>query len=374
MTALSVITALNILEQQHGLLFFLIDLSLKSSLLLAAAFLIQFLIGDRNPATKSIVWMMAFAGLILLPLFHEIVPTISFSYGYQSALENYAGSVQASAAFATQINSMAGSLFGVALSYLLIVALLTCYLLSGILKVILLSRRAKPFRHEVAISKLQQLQQINGCNRAIELLVSPKISSPLTWGLWRHKIIFPLAANGWSSDLLQQAISHELGHVQRGDWILQIIARVVVGLYWINPFIWLAHRKLLIETEKACDDVAVENSGSPLSYAQNLLQLANSFSAQRALLAPALLGVQSSLSQRIRHILKQQVTTHSSDTSHILPSLVFAALLVAPFSALSIQLKQIDLPNTSSVEHPVISVSFFPNDSKEHFSLMAEFR
>ncbi len=374
MTALSVIAALNILEQQHGLLFFLIDLSLKSSLVLALVFALQFFFGAGNPAKRSIVWMMAFAGLILLPLFHEIVPAISFSYIHQPILDSYAGTAQSSAAFATQINSMASSLFGVALSYLLVCGLLTFYLLSGITKVILLSRRAKPFRHEVALDELQQLQQLNGCGRAIELLVSPGVSSPLTWGLWRHKIIFPLAANGWSDDLLQQVISHELGHIQRGDWVLQIIARVAVSLYWINPFIWLAHRQMLIETEKACDDVAVENSGSPLSYAQNLLELANSFSFPRALVAPALLGMQSSLSQRIRHILKQPVNRHSSDTSHILPSLIFAALLVAPFSALNIQLQQVELPNNLNFEAPVISVSFFPNDSEEHFSLMAEFR
>ena len=374
MTALSVIAALNILEQQHGLLFFLIDLSLKSSLVLAAAFALQFFLRDGNPATKSIVWMMALAGLILLPLFHEIVPTISFSLDHQSVLENYAGTAQSSAAFTTRIDSIASSLFGVALSYLLVCGLLIFYLLSGIAKVILLSRRAKPFRHEVALCKLQQLRQLNGCDRTIELLVSPSVSSPLTWGLWRHKIIFPLAANGWNDDLLQQAISHELEHIQRGDWILQIIARVAVSLFWINPFVWLAHRKLLIETEKACDDVAVENSGSPLSYAQNLLELANSFTCPRALMAPALLGVQSSLSQRIRHILKQRVNRHSSDTSHILPSLVFAALVVAPLAALSVQLRQIDLPGNLYAEAPIISVSFFPNDSKEHFSLMAEFR
>ena len=276
-------------------------------------------------------------------------------------------------AFATRVDAVASSLFGVALSYLLLSALLSCYLLSGRAKVILLSRQARPFRHEVATQCLQRLQQTNGCDRTVELLVSPKISSPLTWGVWRHKILFPLAAHGWSDELLQQTISHELAHVQRGDWILQIFSRVVVALYWINPLVWIAHRKLLIETEKACDDVAVENSGSPLSYAQNLLQLANSFSAGRAMLAPALLGIQSSLSQRIRHILKQEVNRHSSDTSHILPSLLLAAMVVAPFSALTIQLEQKE-PTMTRLERPVIAVSFFPNDSKESFSLIAEFR
>ena len=162
--------------------------------------------------------------------------------------------------------------------------------------------------------------------------------------------------------------------MQRGDWVLQIVARIAISLYWINPLAWLAHRELLIETEKACDDVAVENSGSPLSYAQNLLTLANTFNSQNSLAAPALLGAQSSLSHRIRHILKQEVNGRSSDTSNILPSLFIAVVLVATFSALSIDLQQSELTSSIQFGSPIISVSFFPNDSKEHDYLMAEFR
>jgi len=376
MTAFSVIAALNILEQQHALLFLLIDLSLKSSLVLFVAFAIQFVVRERcpTPSTKSIIWMMAFAALILLPLFHEIIPKISLSLSYEPAIANMMGDSPSSIAFSTQVDSMATSLLGLGIGYLLICGLFMCYLLSGILKVVILTRYARQFKHEIAEQKLRQLQQINGCNRPIELLVSPKISSPLTWGMWRHKIIFPLAAYGWSEELLQQSISHELGHVQRGDWILQIVARIAISLYWINPLVWLAHRELLIETEKACDDVAVENSGSPLSYAQNLLTLANTFNSQSSLVAPALLGVRSSLSHRIRHILKQEVNGRSSDTSNILPSLFFAALVVAPLAALSIDLQQSELARTIQFKNPTITVSFFPNDSREHDYLMAEFK
>ena len=376
MTTLSVIAALNILEQQHALLFFLIDLSLKSSLILFVAFAIQLLIKERGPtpSTKSIIWMMAFAALILLPLFHQIIPKISLSVSYEATIAATVGSTQSPTDYSTQINSIAGSLLGLGISYLLVCGLFFCYLLSGILKVVILTRFSRPFKHKTAEQKLQQLQQINGCSRPIELLVSPKISSPITWGIWRHKIIFPLAAYGWSDELLQQSISHELGHVQRGDWILQIVARIAIGLYWINPLAWLAHRELLIETEKACDDVAVENSGSPLSYAQNLLALANTFNSQSSLAAPALLGIQSSLSHRIKHILKQEINGRSSDTSNILPSLFFAAVIVAPLSALSIDLQQSELPSSIQYRSPIISVSFFPNDSKEHDYLMAEFR
>lgn len=373
MTAQTLIAALNILEQQHALLFFLLDLSLKSTLVLLLAFTIQFLIRDRSPSVKSIVWMGTFAALILLPLFHQVAPKTSLAFATHSEFGNYAETLQASAVFVEQVNSLAGSMLGVLISYFLVGSLLAIYLLSGLLKVIVLTRFAKPFRNEIAQQKLQRLQQLNGFSRPIELLVSAKVSSPLTWGLWRHKIIFPLAANGWSAELLEQTLSHELGHVQRGDWILQIVARAAISLYWINPLAWLAHRRLLIETEKACDDVAVENTGSPLDYAQNLLELANSLSSQCSIAAPALLGVQSSLSQRIRHILKQEINTQSSDTSNILPSLFLAALVIAPFSTLSIQIQKAELPNYIQKESRVILVSYFPNDSRGHYSLMAEF-
>lgn len=376
MTAISVITALDILEQQHALLFFLVDLSLKSSFILLIAFAIQLPLRESCPtaSTKSIIWMMVFAALILLPLFHEIVPTISLSVSFESAIANAAAGTSSSMDFSTQVDSIAGALLGLGISYVLICGLFLCYLLSGILKVILLTRCARPFKHEVAQHKLQQLQVVNGCHRSIQLLISPKVSSPLTWGVWRHKIIFPLAANGWNEELLQQTISHELGHVQRGDWVLQIISRIAISLYWINPLAWLAHRMLLIETEKACDDVAVENSGSPLSYAQNLLQLAGTFNTSSSLPAPELLGVQSSLSHRIRHILKQEVNRRSSDTSNILPSLLCAAMIVAPFSALSIEHRKPEPIQSVQFTRPIIPVSFFPAGSKEHDYLMAEFR
>jgi beta-lactamase regulating signal transducer with metallopeptidase domain len=107
MTALSVIAALNILEQQHALLFFIIDLSLKSSLVLLVAFAIQFLIRERSltPSTKSIIWMMVFAALILLPIFHEVIPKISLSLSYEAAIASTAGSMQSPTSFYTQVDS-----------------------------------------------------------------------------------------------------------------------------------------------------------------------------------------------------------------------------------------------------------------------------
>jgi hypothetical protein len=111
-----------------------------------------------------------------------------------------------------------------------------------------------------------------------------------------------------------------------------------------------------------------------LSYGQNLLTLANTFNSQISLVAPALLGIQSGLSHRIRHILKQKFNGRSCESSNIFPSLLFAAVLAVPFSALSIDLQQSELTSSIQTSSPIISASFPPNDSKEHDYLMAEFR
>jgi beta-lactamase regulating signal transducer with metallopeptidase domain len=50
---------------------------------------------------------------------------------------------------------------------------------------------------------------------------------------------------------------HEIEHIQRGDWLMQIVARTVAALYWFHPLVWTAWRRLCLEAERSCDDAVV---------------------------------------------------------------------------------------------------------------------
>jgi len=374
MTVVSIVTVLETLSHHHSTLFLLVDLSFKSSLILILAYSLNLLLIKRSAYAKSMLWMMTFTSLLFLPLFHELLPAIPISLSYEDPVISSAmltGSKILSNDLSSRTDVIASSLFGVSLSYILISLLLVSYLLSGIFKIALLSRRSIPFKHEIALQKLQHLQELNGINSRIELLMSPQIVSPLTWGVFRHKIIFPLTANGWDQELLEQAISHELGHIQRMDWLLHIVSRLAVCFYWINPLIWIAHRESLLESEKACDDAAIDDTGCEISYAQNLLKLATSFNDNDYWVAPALFSHRSSLSQRIQHILTPDQTRNCNDTTNITPTLLLAIILAAPFSTLIFNIEESDQAELYNLTIPIY---FVPNDSEEFISLMREFR
>ena len=86
------------------------------------------------------------------------------------------------------------------------------------------------------------------------LLQSDHPALLVTWGLVWPKVILPRAAREWSRDRVRIVLCHELAHIRRGDWILQIAAQLVRCVYWFNPLVWMACARLRLESEQACDD------------------------------------------------------------------------------------------------------------------------
>ena len=77
-----------------------------------------------------------------------------------------------------------------------------------------------------------------------------------------------------SPDELGAVLSHELAHVRRHDWCVQIAAEGVRALLWFNPLVWIACRRLRRESEQACDDAVLGNGVPARAYASHLLELA----------------------------------------------------------------------------------------------------
>jgi hypothetical protein len=102
------------------------------------------------------------------------------------------------------------------------------------------------------------------------------IGSPMTIGVWRHRVLLPAVADAWSPERLRAVLIHELGHVRRRDTLIQLIAQLASVVYWWNPLAWLAAARLRIERELACDDLVLGAGIRPSSYAADLLEVARS--------------------------------------------------------------------------------------------------
>jgi hypothetical protein len=148
---------------------------------------------------------------------------------------------------------------------------------------------------------MQWLASECGIRRKVEVLLHEGIPGPLTCGIWRPAILLPDEASEWNEADLRRAIVHELEHVRRGDWAIQLAARATCILYWFHPLVWVAFRRLSLEAERAADD-AVVRSAEHTEYAEQLVLLAGRVSKART--QPALgMANRSDLSARVSSLL-----------------------------------------------------------------------
>lgn len=144
-----------------------------------------------------------------------------------------------------------------------------------------------------------------GVSLPVELLEHEGVPGPMTFGIGRPVIVLPPDAREWPEAELRCALMHEIEHIQRGDWLMQIIARTVAAFYWFHPMVWSAWRRLCLEAERSCDD-AVVVSEERTDYAEQLVMLAQRMSATPV---QPILGManRSDLSTRVAAVLDDRL-------------------------------------------------------------------
>jgi len=141
-----------------------------------------------------------------------------------------------------------------------------------------------------------------GVRTSVELLQSPHDRLLVTWGVWRPRIILPAGAAEWTDERIRIVLCHELSHVRRRDGLLQIMSGVLRSIYWFNPLIWIACRRLRHESERACDDDVINFGMTGHEYAPELLDIARTL--RRPMWAPApAMARPSSLQRRVSAML-----------------------------------------------------------------------
>ena len=113
--------------------------------------------------------------------------------------------------------------------------------------------------------------------RPVSLWQSADNPMPLTWGWWRPVVLLPAEAAHWPAPRRRVVLLHELAHVKRWDCLTQTIARLVCALYWINPLVWLATRRMCVERERACDDLVLNGGCKASDYASQLIEIAQTY-------------------------------------------------------------------------------------------------
>ena len=179
---------------------------------------------------------------------------------------------------------------------------------------------------------LDTIARESGISKPIEVLRHDAIGAPVTWGVLRSVVLLPADAPQWDECELRQAFLHELEHIHRRDWIVQVVARAVCAVYWFHPLVWIAWRRLCLESERACDDAVLRRMDGA-EYAQQLVSLAQRVSLASAVPMLSMAG-RSDLSVRVRALLDTTISRGRAGRRTLLGASVLAAAIVLALSPL----------------------------------------
>jgi bla regulator protein BlaR1 len=123
-------------------------------------------------------------------------------------------------------------------------------------------------------ARLDQLTQRNGIQRKIALREVNNLESPAVAGWLRPVILVPTALiTGMPPDLLEALLAHEVAHIQRMDYIVNLLQSAVEILLFYHPAVWWISRQIRIEREQIADDLAAQMIAEPRRLAVALSEL-----------------------------------------------------------------------------------------------------
>lgn len=287
---------------------------LKSTLVISMGFLLWLALRRASASARHLVLGATLVAILVLPAISFVVPALPLPIlaPASAAPEIVAESVRAvnsqmtgGSATVAQTSSVGATpathdklnLF--LLTYFLVASALLAYLLLGVLRILWISRSATDISHS------RQWKSILTRHNKISarIVTSEEIDAPLTWGVFRPVVLLPATAELWNETDQRNALLHELAHIERKDWLMQMLARIVCAVYWFNPFVWITLRQLVLEAELAADDQVLEGGAKPDDYAQQLVALTQGSGRSTLPVAATTMAEQSMLTRRVYSIL-----------------------------------------------------------------------
>ena len=137
-------------------------------------------------------------------------------------------------------------------------------------------------------------------SRTVRLLATDRVESPSVVGWLRPVILAPVGVLcGLAPEQVEALLAHELAHVLRHDYLVNVLQGIAESLLFYHPAVWWISNQIRAEREHCCDDLAVAASGDVLVYARALAQLE---SMRPAHFKAALSANDGSLLHRIRRL------------------------------------------------------------------------
>lgn len=375
-----------------ALFFFLSGhIFLKATVVVGTAWLVVRYVPSLSAAQRHAVWSLAFISLLLVPVVTPFVPAwhvdwlASFERGnpgrmiYEGGdmvvgpeLEAAAGATaddgersgrsaagglvgeQRANTGSTEAESLSGLIERISLSRWLLALWLAGavfvlgQLALGLVSIYRITRRAEPF--DTTAFSVDELAGELAVSQKVRLVCSGRIQVPMVWGLMQSTVLLPEEAQSWSAQRLRVVLLHELAHVQRRDYLVHLVAQCARALFWPNPLVWLAGRRLYAEQEQACDDHVLRQGTASYEYAEHLLEIVRSFRRRGPVVEGAMaMGRAQDMKERMQALLSSQADRSPLTWQVGLTITGLGCLLLLPVAALQVGAKAVSPTSHSYV-------------------------
>jgi protein involved in polysaccharide export with SLBB domain/beta-lactamase regulating signal transducer with metallopeptidase domain len=182
--------------------------------------------------------------------------------------------------------------------------------------------------------------------RTIRIVESSLVEVPTVIGWLKPVVLLPAAAmTGLTMGQVEALLAHELAHIKRHDYVVNLIQSAIETLLFYHPMVWLVSRRVRQERELCCDDIALQICTDKLTYASALADL----ESLRAAPSPALAATGGSLLARITRILGREDRSGGRAGSSWAAGVAILTLALIAVPANVARTKASDAPQTTQV-------------------------
>lgn len=178
--------------------------------------------------------------------------------------------------------------------------------------------------------------------KVVRLFESAMVKTPMVIGHLKPVILLPLGTiSGLGSKQVESILAHELAHIARNDYLVNILQSIVEIFLFFNPAMWWISARIREERENCCDDIALQLTNDRLTLVKTLATLEEMrVSAPQA--AVAFAGKKGGLVGRIRRIVNSPRTNATFSEGFVAAMLLIGFLFLASFY---VHTKQVPVKN-----------------------------
>jgi bla regulator protein BlaR1 len=208
---------------------------------------------------------------------------------------------------------------------------LTLRLVLGLLWIEQVGQRAGQLATAEWQARIGRMAEQFSISRTVQLRIVDQLASPITAGWWKPVILMPASLmSGMPPDLLEALLAHEMGHIKRHDYVINLIQNAIEIVLFYHPAVWWISRQVRNERETIADDLAARQLGEPRRLALALSEL-EKFQFSTHHLAQAANG--GDLMSRIKRLVRPE--QQGSNWKAAIPVMALATLTFAACSTVT---------------------------------------